>query len=157
MRGIGKSPMFSVPPCIWTSSGTLSRITCILSWGMRKTKSVSLILGTRRSLDPEHASCCGETPKDRKGFKRIYRICICVDDFADDHRIVANRSGDSALNNLLTKGRHTMISAVFLNQKLRAMGSLRKVTGPARIIFGLRNKLEFDNCRQELSATYPNE
>ena len=92
--------------------------------------------------------------KAEKTSKQIYGICVCVDDFADSPQVMASRGGGSALNTLLVRGRHMMISTFVLSQKLRAMGSLLRVNSQALIVFRLRNRLELDSILEELSAIY---
>ena len=51
--------------------------------------------------------------KEEKASK-IYSIVVVVDDFADDQRVMASRSGSggSAINMLLTRGRHIFCSCL---------------------------------------------
>ena len=62
----------------------------------------------------------------RRGQKDLDQIAIVVDDFADDPRVMASRSGASAggsmLNTLLVRGRHMQISTFMSVQKLRLAG-----------------------------------
>ena len=92
--------------------------------------------------------------KTEKASKQIYGICVVVDDFADSPQVMASRAGGSALNTLLVRGRHMMISTFVLSQRLRAMGSLLRVNSQALIVFRLRNRLELDAIIEELSAVY---
>ena len=92
--------------------------------------------------------------KTEKASKHIYGICVVVDDFADSPQVMASRAGGSALNTLLVRGRHMMISTFVLSQRLRAMGSLLRVNSQALIVFRLRNRLELDAIIEELSAVY---
>ena len=79
---------------------------------------------------------------------------MVVDDLADSPQVMASRAGGSALNTLLVRGRHMMISTFVLSQKLRAMGSLLRVNSQALIVFRLRNRMELDALLEELSAVY---
>ena len=70
---------------------------------------VSEILSTQRAV-VQHQ-------KKEKTSKLLYGIAIVVDDFADDQRVMASRtgSGGSAINMRLTRGRHSFCS-VYLSQ-----------------------------------------
>jgi energy-coupling factor transporter ATP-binding protein EcfA2 len=96
--------------------------------------------------------------KRQKAGHQLYGIAIVVDDFADDPRVMASRSGASAggsmLNTLLVRGRHMQISTFMSVQKLRLAGSILRVNAQALCIFRLRNKLELDAVVEELSAVY---
>ena len=92
--------------------------------------------------------------KKMKAGSRIYGICICVDDFADSPAVMASRTDGNALNQLLVRGRHMMISSFILTQKLRLAGSILRVNAQALIIFRLRSRLELDAIIEELSAVY---
>ena len=99
--------------------------------------------------------------KRQKAGKELFGIAIVVDDFADDPRVMASRSGASAggsmLNTLLVRGRHMQISAFMSVQKLRLAGSILRVNAQAICVFRLRNKLELDAIVEELSAAYNKE
>ena len=85
---------------------------CFLdTWDEEK---ISEILETQRKIV--------EFQKKETASKKIYGVCIVVDDFADSPQVLASRSGGNALNQLLVRGRHMMISCMILSQKLRAMG-----------------------------------
>ena len=109
-------------------------------------EALSEILETQRKVV--------EFEKKEKASSKLYGICIVVDDMADSPSVMASRGGGNALNQLLVRGRHSMISTFVLSQKLRAMGSLLRVNAQALIVFRLRNKLELDAIIEELSAVY---
>ena len=92
--------------------------------------------------------------KKEKAGKQIYGICVIVDDFADSPQVMASRQGGNALNTLLVRGRHMMISSFILTQKLRLAGSILRVNAQALVVFRLRNRLELDAIIEELSAVY---
>ena len=96
--------------------------------------------------------------KRQKAGKELYGIAIVVDDFADDPRVMASRSGASAggsmLNTLLVRGRHMQISTFMSVQKMRLAGSILRVNAQALCVFRLRNRLELDAIIEELSAVY---
>ena len=86
--------------------------------------------------------------KRQKAGKELYGIAIIVDDFADDPRVMASRSGAAAggsmLNTLLVRGRHMEISTFMSVQKMRLAGSMLRVNAQALCVFRLRNRLELD-------------
>ena len=63
---------------------------------------------------------------------------------------MASRAVGNALNTLLVRGRHMMISTFILTQKLRPEGSILRVTAQVLIVFRLRNRLELDAIIDEL-------
>ena len=95
-----------------------------------------------------------EHREKEKASKRLFGIAIVVDDFADDPRVMSSRAGGSALNTLLTRGRHMSVSTYILSQRLRPMGSLLRTNAQSLVISRLRNRLELDAIVEELSAVY---
>ena len=95
-----------------------------------------------------------EHQKKEKTSKKLFGICVIVDDFADSPHVLSSRQGGNALNTLLVRGRHMMISTFILTQKLRLAGSILRVSAQAMIIFRLRNGLERDALFEELSGIY---
>ena len=83
-----------------------------------------------------------EHQKKEKTSKKLFGICVIIDDFADSPAVLASRQGGNALNTLLVRGRHMMISTFILTQKLRLAGSILRVNAQAMIISRLRNGLE---------------
>ena len=81
---------------------------------------------------------------------------IVVDDFADDQRVMASRtgSGGSAINMLLTRGRHIFCSCMLSSQKLKAIGSICRINAQAIIIFKQRNRGELECILDEVSNYY---
>ena len=113
------------------------------SWDEDK---LSEILTTQRSVIKHQ--------KQEKVGKRLFGIAVVVDDFADSPAVMASRSDGNALNTLLVRGRHMMISTFILTQKLRLAGSILRVNAQAMVVFRLRNRLELDAIVEELSAVY---
>ena len=72
-------------------------------------EKVSEILSTQRAVVKHQ--------KEAKATK-IYSIVVVVDDFADDQRVMASRTGSrgSAINMLLTRGRHVFCSCMLSSQ-----------------------------------------
>ena len=110
------------------------------------SEALSEILATQKAV-VEHM-------KREKASKTLYGICVIVDDFADSPQVMASRQGGNALNTLLVRGTHMMISSFILTQKLRLAGSILRVNAQAMVIFRLRNRLELDAIVEELSAVY---
>ena len=65
-----------------------------------------------------------------------------------------SRAGGNALNTLLVRGRHMMISTFVLTQKLRACGTLLRVNAGCIVLFRLRKAMELETCIEELAAIY---
>ena len=110
---------------------------------------LSEILSTQRAVVKHQ--------KAEKASNKIFLICVVVDDFADDQRVMASRtgSGGSAINLLLTCGRHISCSCMLSSQKQKAVGSIARINAQALIIFRLRSKAELDAIIEELSNFYP--
>ena len=94
--------------------------------------------------------------KEEKVSNKIYSICVVVDDFADDQRVMASRSGSggSAINMLLTRGRHIFCSCMLSSQKYKCIGSIARINSQALVVFRLRNKMELDCIIEEVSNYY---
>ena len=92
--------------------------------------------------------------KKQKVSKEIFQICVIVDDHADDPRVMASRGGGSALNTLMTRGRHIFVNLILSSQKLRAMSNLIRINLQALIIFKLRSAMELDTILEEVSIYY---
>ena len=112
---------------------------------------LSEILSTQRAVVKHQ--------KEQKASNKIFSICVCVDDFADDQRVMASRSGSggSAINQLLTRGRHIFCSVLLSSQKQKAVGSIARINAQALIVFRLRSKAELDAILEEVSNFYPKE
>ena len=113
-------------------------------------EKVSEILSTQRAVVKHQKEA-----KDKK----IFSIVVVVDDFADDQRVMASRtgSGGSAINQLLTRGRHMFCSVMLSSQKQKAVGSIARINAQALVVFRLRSKAELDAILEEVSNFYPKE
>ena len=87
--------------------------------------------------------------------RKIFSICIVVDDFADDPRVMASRSRGSAVSQLLTRGRHIFCSVMLSSQKWKAVGNIARINLQALIIFKQRNRGELEGIIDEVSNYYP--
>ena len=63
-------------------------------------------------------------------------------------------SGGSAINMLLTRGRHLFCLVLLSSQKLKAIGNVCRINAQALIIFRLRNASELESIISEISAVY---
>ena len=113
------------------------------SWDEEK---LTQILSTQRAIIKHQ--------KQEKASKQLFGVAICVDDFADSPTVMASRQDGNALNTLLVRGRHMMMSTFILTQKLRLAGSILRVNAQAMVVFRPRNRLELDAIIEELSAVY---
>ena len=90
--------------------------------------------------------------------KKLHGICIIVDDFADDPRIMhaagGAAAGGSMLNTLFVRGRHLCISTLVSSQKLRLVSSTIRVNLQFLCVWRLRNQHELESLLEEVSAVY---
>ena len=90
--------------------------------------------------------------------RKLHGICIVVDDFADDPRIMHSQTGAAAggsmLNTLYVRGRHLNISTLVSSQKLRLVSSTIRVNLQFMLVWRLRNELELQQVLEEVSAVY---
>jgi hypothetical protein len=91
--------------------------------------------------------------------KKLYGICVVVDDFADSPQIMHSGSGaangGSMLNTLFIRERRMMISTIVSSQKLRLISPTIRVNVQFMLIWRLRNRLELQSLLEEISAVYP--
>ena len=85
------------------------------------------------------------------GLKRLYGVCIVVDDFSDQPEL-HKKNGEGALDTLLCRGRHLQISTFISCQKLRVVSNCIRVNLQFLCIWRLRNALELQAVIEELSA-----
>ena len=90
--------------------------------------------------------------------RKLHGICIVVDDFADDPKIMHSNSGGtsggSMLNTLFVRGRHLNISTLVSSQKLRLVSSTIRVNLQFLCVWRLRNHQELESLLEEVSAVY---
>ena len=75
------------------------------------------------------------------GLKRLFNICICVDDFADNP---AFSRQERLVWELFFRGRHAKISTLISTQKWRAIAPAIRSQGTAFFVFRLRSQQELD-------------
>ena len=85
------------------------------------------------------------------GLKKLYGVCILVDDFSDQPEL-HKRNGEGALDTLLCLGRHLQISTFISCQKLRVVSNCIRVNLQFMCVWRLRNALELQAVIEELSA-----
>ena len=81
-----------------------------------KTSNVFLILGTRTHLNrswPRTRPRAITQKRERRAITS-YDIAIIVEDWAESPAVMASHAGGNALNTLLARRRHMMISAFML-------------------------------------------
>jgi GTPase SAR1 family protein len=89
--------------------------------------------------------------KDR-GYKKLFNICIVIDDFADDPRFSRH---EKLLHSCFTRGRHWFCSTIVGTQKFRALSTIIRVNATSLCIFRLRSEAELTAIVEEISAILP--
>jgi len=85
-----------------------------------------------------------------KGKKKLFRILIVVDDFADDPSFSRH---SKLLHSLYTRGRHGMISTITEIQKFSAMHPIIKVNATELYVYRLRKQNDLDKFLEEVSGS----
>ena len=91
----------------------------------------------------------------KQKLKRLYGICVCLDDIADLKVCHGSHSDTSILPLLAMRGRHSGISWFCLVQKWTALAPAVRTQLQCLLLWRLRNKKELDLILDELSALYP--
>jgi hypothetical protein len=89
--------------------------------------------------------------KDR-GMRRLYSICICIDDVADRADIARN---SHALQTLFVRGRHFCITTVVCVQKFRVLNNLIRINCSDLLCGYIRSNADLDAIAEETSAVLP--
>lgn len=89
--------------------------------------------------------------KDR-GMRRLYSICICIDDVADRVDIARN---SQALQTLFVRGRHFCITTVVCVQKFRVLNNLIRINCSDLLCGYIRSNADLDAIAEETSAVLP--
>ena len=84
--------------------------------------------------------------------RKIHGICVIVDDFADDERVMHN--SHNVLSMLFMRGRHSMVSTLLSTQKCRAVSTMIRTNAQFLVCFRLRNAKELAALLEEISALY---
>lgn len=85
----------------------------------------------------------------KKKLKKIYSVCIVIDDFADSPAFCKR---EALLHSLYTRGRHQFISTITSVQKYKTLATICRVNVQSLIVFRLRSQLDLDAILEELSA-----
>jgi hypothetical protein len=89
--------------------------------------------------------------KDR-GMRKLYAICIVLDDIADRVDIARN---SRALQTLFVRGRHFCITTIVSVQKYRVLSNLIRINATDLLIGHIRNQADLDALAEETSALVP--
>ena len=87
----------------------------------------------------------------KKGAKKRFNICVCIDDHADNPAAMHRAGG--ILETLFVRARHFGVSTIVSSQKLKLMSPTVRVNLTALFIFRLRNHSDLlDGVIREYSA-----
>ena len=81
--------------------------------------------------------------------KKLFQICIIVDDFADDPSFSRH---SKLLHSLFTRGRHSQISTIVATQKYSALAPIIRVNATELYVFRLRSTQDLSTVIEENSA-----
>ncbi len=84
-----------------------------------------------------------------KDTKRLFQICIIIDDFADSPEFSRN---SKLLHSLFTRGRHSQISTIVATQKFTAIHPIIRVNASELYVFRLRNHSDLQTFLDELGG-----
>ena len=90
--------------------------------------------------------------KDKK-MKKLYAICIVIDDWSDRTDIMKRAGG--ILTSLFIKGRHSGINTWVSAQALRTMHSVARANFRFIVVWKLNNQLEKQKLLEEFSGVLP--
>ena len=89
------------------------------------------------------------TSKKNKDTKRLFQICIIIDDFADSPEFSRN---SKLLHSLFTRGRHSQISTIVATQKFTAIHPIIRVNASELYVFRLRNHSDVHTFLDEIGG-----
>jgi hypothetical protein len=95
-----------------------------------------------------HTRVC-EYQKTQKETKRLFMICIIIDDFADSPEFSRN---SKLLHSLFTRGRHSGISTIVSTQKFTAIHPIIRCNATEMYVFRLRSFHDLGSFIEEVSA-----
>ena len=105
------------------------------------SESLEKIIDTQKKIT-EHL-------KSKKETKRLFRILIIIDDFADSAEFSRK---STLLHALFTRGRHSGISTIVSTQKFTALHPIIRVNATELFVFRLRNYKDLETFIEEVSA-----
>lgn len=85
----------------------------------------------------------------QEGHRKLFQICVIVDDFADDP---AFSRQSKLLHSLFTRGRHSQISTLVATQKYNAISPIIRVNATELYVFRLRSIQDLSTVIDENSA-----
>ena len=88
----------------------------------------------------------------KKGYKRLFAICIVIDDFADRGDLMHNNT--NLLSRLFFRGRHLQISTLVSVQRLKSIASAIRANLQFLMVWRLRSYTELESLLEELSAIH---
>jgi hypothetical protein len=86
--------------------------------------------------------------KDEKR-RKMYSICICIDDFSDSPEFTRN---SKQLWSLFARGRHMFISTMVLSQRWRSLAPICRLNASVVYLHRLRNTKDVDAIAEELGG-----
>jgi len=90
-----------------------------------------------------------EHQKKDKDTKRLFSICVIIDDFADNCQICRS---NKSLMELFVRGRHSQISVIVSSQKYALLSPTLRCNQSQLIVFKIRNAQDLEMIIGELSA-----
>ena len=81
--------------------------------------------------------------------KKLFSICICIDDHSDDPKFIRY---SSMLHGLFTRGRHQAVSCILSLQKYSSTAPIIRLNASSLYIFKLKNMTEVNSFLDENSA-----
>jgi hypothetical protein len=88
----------------------------------------------------------------KKGYKRLFSICVVVDDWADRVDLMHNNA--NLLSRLFFRGRHLQISTLVSVQRLKSIASAIRANLQFLMVWRLRSYTELESLLEELSAIH---
>ena len=88
----------------------------------------------------------------RRGMRKLYAICIVLDDFADRPDIARH---SRALQTLFIRGRHFCITTILSTQVWRVLSPVIRKNATDVLLGHLRNQFELESVGEEVSALVP--
>jgi hypothetical protein len=85
----------------------------------------------------------------KNNYKKLYSICVLIDDLADDPKASRN---SKLMHNLYTKGRHLQISTIIATQKFACLSPIIRVNASELYCWRLRNYQDLEMFITELGA-----
>ena len=88
----------------------------------------------------------------KKGYKRLFSICIVIDDFADRPDLMHNNA--NLLSRLFFRGRHLSMRTLVSTQRLKSIAAAIRANLQFLMVWRLRSYTELESLLEELSAIH---